>query len=142
MALLSIGCASAPSREADVVTALDFEAVVALSAIRPAEAAIARLDRRPFGFPLDAAALESLAARGVDPDVFDYLEKRARVPWAQLRDQAPRPRPSAQVRLLPGPTAPRFSILRRHDPWWRGQRGVRGRRRPFGPFGPFGRYAR
>ncbi len=49
------------------------------------DAAIALLDRHPFTFPLDEAALAWFRAAEVAPPVLDYLSKRARVDWEALR---------------------------------------------------------
>lgn len=50
----------------------------------PADA-ILELDSRRFGFALDDATLEWFGQQGVEPQVLDYLSKRARVDWESLR---------------------------------------------------------
>ncbi|MCO5169766.1 MAG: hypothetical protein M9894_25800 [Planctomycetes bacterium] len=102
--LVALGCAAAdhpdpdaPARGELVVAprldppparrgALEREDVLALarSHADPADA-IAALDVRRFGFPLDDDALDWFGQQGVDPAVMDYLVKRARVDWDALR---------------------------------------------------------
>lgn len=71
--------------------ALNEEQVLELSrrAVDP-EDAIRRIDSRPLSFPLDQAHLSALGAQGLDPDVLEYLERRARIDWAALRGDIPR----------------------------------------------------
>lgn len=53
------------------------------------EEAIRRIDSRPLAFPLDAAHLDALGREGIDPDVLDYLRRRARIDWETLRGDIP-----------------------------------------------------
>ena len=47
--------------------------------------AIQRLDGSRFGFVLDAPTIEWFQRQGAPEEVVDYLKKRRRVDWAQLR---------------------------------------------------------
>jgi hypothetical protein len=51
--------------------------------------AIRALDARRFAFALDDAALTWLGRQGLEPQVLDYLNKRAKVDWEALRGDIP-----------------------------------------------------
>lgn len=57
------------------------------------EEAIRRIDSRPLAFPLDQEHLDGLGRAGIDPDVLDYLRRRARIDWETLRGDIPDPGP-------------------------------------------------
>lgn len=58
--------------------------------------AIRLIDARPLAFPLDQEHLDRLGAAGIDPDVLDYLRRRARVDWESLRGDIPDPPPEGE----------------------------------------------
>lgn len=66
--------------------ALDRRAVLRIAQAHadPADA-IAELDSRRFAFALDDASIEWFGREGVDPQLLDYLRKRAAVDWDALR---------------------------------------------------------
>ena len=55
--------------------------------------AIRAIDARPLAFPLDQENLDALGREGIDPDVLDYLRRRARIDWESLRGDIPDPPP-------------------------------------------------
>jgi hypothetical protein len=57
---------------------------VAQGHVDPADA-IVELDTRRFAFALDDPAIEWFGQQGVDPQVLDYLRKRAAIDWDALR---------------------------------------------------------
>lgn len=64
--------------------ALSKTEVVAMAKADKGQEAIARLDRHPFNFELNDAALAEFEANELSEDVIDYLEKRAAINWDQL----------------------------------------------------------
>lgn len=98
-----VGCSGAPAADDDhprdvIVVAprlapppargapLDREAALAVARRHlDAADAIAELDARRLGFPLDDPALEWFGEQGLEPAVLDYLRKRAKVDWESLR---------------------------------------------------------
>jgi hypothetical protein len=55
--------------------------------------AIREIDLRPLAFPLDPEHLDALGREGIDPDVLEYLRRRAKVDWESLRGDIPEPDP-------------------------------------------------
>ena len=74
----------APPPARDVALDRDGALHVAQRHADPSDA-ILELDAHRFEFALDEPALEWFGAQGVEPQVLDYLSKRARVDWESLR---------------------------------------------------------
>lgn len=103
LVLLLAACASEPRPVAvapplepppAAARALSRDEALAFGRETPSDAAIAKLDRYPFAFTLDAEALAWFAAQDLPTPVLDYLDKRSKVRWEELRgdldpDQAP-----------------------------------------------------